>query len=174
MVWSATCWTDALTLYIRLDIVLIMSPASDQIRRARTRAGLTQHQLADLSGVRQPNIAAYENGQRVPSPEMLVRLLRAARTRPSKILDAHREQVRQLAHQHHVDRIRVFGSVARGDDNPDSDLDFLVTFAEHASLLDQAALHDDLEDLLGVPVHVVSDRALRDRDVQVRQQAVAV
>jgi predicted nucleotidyltransferase len=135
---------------------------------------LTQHQLADLSGVRQPNVAAYENGQRVPSPRMLERLLSAARPRPSKVLDAHRGQVRQLARRHRAGNIRVFGSVARGNDSPDSDLDFLVTFDEHASLLDQVALNDDLEELLGVPVHVVSDRALRDRDAHVVREAVAV
>ncbi len=135
---------------------------------------MTQHQLAKLSGVRQPNIAAYENGQRVPSPTMVERLLSAARPRPSKVLDQHREQVRRLAHRHRAGNVRVFGSVARGDDGPDSDLDFLVTFDERASLLDQAALTDDLEELLGVPVHVVSDRALRDRDAQVAREAVAV
>jgi predicted nucleotidyltransferase len=135
---------------------------------------LTQHQLAELSGVRQPNLAAYENGRRVPSPSMLQRLLISARPRPSIVLDAHREQVRQLARHHRAANIRVFGSAARGDDRPDSDLDFLVTFDEQASLLDQAALRDDLEDLLGIPVEVVSDRALRDRDTQVIGEAVEV
>jgi uncharacterized protein len=138
------------------------------------RAGLTQQQLAERSGVRQPNVAAYENGQRVPSPRMLERLLQAARVRPSKVLDAHRNQVRQLARQHRAEKIKVFGSVARGDDGPDSDVDFLVAFDEHASLLDQAALTEELTELLGVPVHVVSDRALRDRDTKVVREAVDV
>jgi predicted nucleotidyltransferase/DNA-binding XRE family transcriptional regulator len=151
-----------------------MSAAGEQIRQARTRAGLTQHQLAELSGVRQPNVAAYENGQRVPSPRMLERLLVAARPRPSKVLEVHREQIRQIAGQHRAGNVRVFGSVARGNDGPDSDLDFLVTFDEEASLLDQAALNEDLEEVLGVPVHVVSDRALRDRDAQIAREAVAV
>jgi predicted nucleotidyltransferase len=151
-----------------------VSAASEQIRQSRSRAGLTQHQLAELTGVRQPNIAAYENGQRVPSQGMLERLLSAARPRPSQVLELHREQVRQLARRHRADSIRVFGSVARGNDGPDSDLDFLVTFDEHASLLDQAELNADLEDLLGIPVHVVSDRSLRDRDAQIVREAVAV
>jgi uncharacterized protein len=138
------------------------------------RAGLTQQQLAERSGVRQPNVAAYENGQRVPSPSMLERLLQAARVRPSKVLDEYRNQVRELARQHRAEKIRVFGSVARGDDGPDSDVDFLVAFDEDASLLDQAALTEELADLLGVPVHVVSDRALRDRDSMVLREVVDI
>jgi predicted nucleotidyltransferase len=60
----------------------------------------------------------------------------------------------------------------RGEDGPDSDVDLLVTFEPEASLLDQAGLVAELEDLLGAHVDVVSDRALKDRDVAIRAEAV--
>jgi len=130
--------------------------------------------LADRSGVRQPNIAAYERGQRLPSASMLERLLQAARPRPSTVLEAHRADIRRLAAEHRAGNVRVFGSVARGDDGPESDLDLLVTFDQHASLLDQTGLIDALEELLGVAVDVVSDAGLRERDDPLRAEAVPI
>jgi uncharacterized protein len=60
-------------------------------------------------------------------------------------------------------RVRVFGSVARGDAQQPGDVDFLVEFAPDRSLLDHGGLLNDLEALLGVPVDVVSERGLRPR-----------
>lgn len=149
-----------------------MTDVAQRIRKARRGAGLTQRQLAQASGVRQPNISAYERGQRVPSAQMLGRLLAAARTRPSLALAAHRDEVRRIAGRHHARDVRVFGSVARGTDGPDSDLDLLVTFDAEASLLDQAALTRELEDLMGLSVDVVSADALRERDGHIRTESV--
>jgi uncharacterized protein len=132
---------------------------------------MTQQELAERSGVRQPNIAAYENCRRQPSPAMLARLLDAARPRPSVLLDRFREQVLEIAARNHAG-VRVFGSIARGEDGPESDVDLLVTFGPEASLLDQAGLVAELEDLLGAHVDVVSDRALKDRDAAIRAEAV--
>jgi predicted nucleotidyltransferase/DNA-binding XRE family transcriptional regulator len=148
--------------------------AADQLRAARVRAGLTQQQLAGLSGVRQPNIAAYEGGQRRPSPAMLKRLLAAARPRPSTLLETNRAEIRKIAARHHAYDVRVFGSVARHADRSDSDLDLLVTFDVEATLLEHAALIDELEDLLGMPVDVVSAGALGERDETIRAEAVPV
>src|SRR5215207_6241671 len=97
-----------------------------EIRKARERAGLTQEELAEASGVARPNIAAYESGTRRPSPAMLRRLLEAAKPRPSSSLAAHRDEILRLAHEFGMKNPRVFGSVARGDDLPGSDLDLLV------------------------------------------------
>jgi predicted nucleotidyltransferase len=105
---------------------------------------------------------------------MLQRLLDAARPRPSVILNANRAKIREIAARHHAHNVRVFGSVARNTDRPNSDLDLLVAFDDAATLVDQAALVDELQDLLGVPIDVVSDRALRDRDVAIRAEAVPV
>jgi predicted nucleotidyltransferase len=137
--------------------------AAERIQSARRLAAMTQQELAERSGVRQPNIAAYENGRRQPSPAMLARLLDAARPRPSVLLARFREQVLEIAARNHAEGVRVFGSIARGEDSPESDVDLLVTFGPEASLLDQAGLIAELEDLLGAHVDVVSDRALKDR-----------
>ncbi len=56
--------------------------------------------------------------------------------------------------------IGIFGSYARGEEKEESDIDVLVRFAEGATLFDLVGLGDYLEDLFGVPVDVVSERAL--------------
>lgn len=67
------------------------------------------------------------------------------------------EHIRAAARRHRgTGRVLVFGSVARGDDGPGSDVDLLVEFAEGASLFDQVALEDELADLLGTAVDVMS------------------
>lgn len=144
------------------------------VSEIRKRAGLTQRQLADLSGVVQPNIAAYENGTRRPSHKMLARLRAAARPRPSVLLAMHRSEIHQVASAHKALDIRVFGSVARGDDRPGSDVDLLVRFAPDASLFDQAGLAQAIEDILGVHVDVVSEGGLRSGHDEVRAQARAL
>jgi uncharacterized protein len=52
--------------------------------------------------------------------------------------------------------VRAFGSVARGDAGPSSDLDVLVEMGDRRRLRAMAALQGDLEELLGCPVHVVT------------------
>jgi len=59
--------------------------------------------------------------------------------------------------------VRIFGSVARGEAKPDSDVDFLVELESSRSLLDHVALIQDLEDLLGRKVDVATDKGLRER-----------
>jgi predicted nucleotidyltransferase len=71
--------------------------------------------------------------------------------------------------------VRVFGSVVRGEDGPESDVDFLVDFEQEADLFDQIGLKQDLEELLGCGVDVVEDgfvhRVIRDR---VSREALAL
>lgn len=148
--------------------------ASDEIREARTRAEMSQTELSQRSGVAQPNIAAYEAGTRRPSATMLSRLLTAARPRPSAVVAAHRAEILRLAGVNKADDVRMFGSIARGEDTPDSDVDLLVRFAPDASLFDQARLILDLEELLGVSVDVVSEGGLTGRHHQIRTDAVAL
>jgi len=59
--------------------------------------------------------------------------------------------------------VRVFGSIARGDDDEQSDIDLLVEFESGRSLLDHAALWLELQELLGCKVDVVSDRGIKPR-----------
>lgn len=145
------------------------------IRAARLAAGMSQSELARAARVPQPNLSAYENGRRNPSPEVLNRITRALQGRPSVRLREHRDQVLTLVRQHHAADPRVFGSVARGDDQPGSDLDLLVSFSDEASLLDEVGLRLALTDLLGVEVDVVATDTLRGEFAQrVLSEAVAV
>jgi len=68
-----------------------------------------------------------------------------------------REEIERVARQYGARDVRIFGSVARGDDSPDSDLDVLVRFEPGRSLLDEAGLQLDLADLLVCRVDVVSE-----------------
>lgn len=85
-------------------------------------------------------------------------------------LRTRREKILELAARHGARNLRVFGSVARGDADERSDVDFLVDMDVGRSLLDMGALLMDLEDLLGCDVDVVTESGLRDR---VRPRALA-
>jgi len=78
-------------------------------------------------------------------------------------LMSKRRQILEVAAKRGARRIRVFGSAARGDSGPASDVDFLVDFEPGRSLLDQGGLLMDLQDLLGCKVDVVSEGGLRAR-----------
>jgi uncharacterized protein len=75
-------------------------------------------------------------------------------------LHAHRQAILELAARHGARSVRVFGSMARGDDRPDSDVDLLVEIEPGRTLLDVIALEQDLEELLGRPVVVLTDGGL--------------
>ena len=71
-----------------------------------------------------------------------------------------RDEIVRLAGRRGAHSLRVFGSVARGEANEDSDLDLLVVWEPGRSLLDHAGLVQDLQALLGVKVHVGTEESL--------------
>jgi predicted nucleotidyltransferase len=75
-------------------------------------------------------------------------------------LEVEREQILQIAATHGARHVRVFGSHARAEARRTSDLDLLIDLEPGRSLLDVVAIKQDLEDLLGCPVDVVTERAL--------------
>ncbi|MFH1112576.1 MAG: nucleotidyltransferase family protein [Pseudomonadota bacterium] len=79
------------------------------------------------------------------------------------LLEEKREDILEAAERRGARNVRVFGSVARGDAGPESDVDFLVELDESTSLLQHNALIRELGDLLGCKVDVVSERGLRPR-----------
>lgn len=90
--------------------------------------------------------------------------------RPSQALQTHREAVRQIVLQHHALNVRVFGSVLRGEDTDDSDLDLLVEPTPETTLMDIGAIRYELRKLLGIPVDVLTPKALPD---SFREQVLA-
>jgi len=78
----------------------------------------------------------------------------------NELLRLKKEEVQQIARQHGVRNLRVFGSVARGEAGEGSDLDLLVEMEPGRTLLDLVAIKQDLEELLGCKVNVVTEAAV--------------
>jgi predicted nucleotidyltransferase len=76
--------------------------------------------------------------------------------KPSLALHLHRLDIRKIVEMHRAGNARVFGSVARGDDTEESDLDVLVDALPGATLLDLGAIQVELEEILGVRVDVLT------------------
>jgi hypothetical protein len=154
--------------------------AAAVLRRARLDAGLTQAELARRAGTAQSAVARYESGAASPSIRTLERLLAAAGHR--LVLDAQRgtpEQtdlsgarmrrlqrlrpdILRVARRYAITDVRVFGSVARGEDTADSDIDLLVEFdAAHHGALPLIGLRRELAELIGEPVDVATLDLLR-------------
>lgn len=165
--------------------------AARLIREARTAAGLTQAQLATLAGTSQPAVARYESGTASPSVRTLERLLRAAgqrvrlATEPTGVpaapasermrrLRAHRAQIERAVRRAGARNVRVFGSVARGQDRPDSDVDLLVDFdVRRHGAMPLIRLRRQLDELLEEHVDLVTADLLRP-EVAARATAEAV
>lgn len=136
---------------------LDVGKAPELIRLARQAAGFSQAELAERAGLRQSHIAAMEGGQRAVSAEMLTRVLRAARYRPSVPLELHADDIVRIGDQAGIRNLRIFGSTIRGEDTYSSDIDLLVAVDEGRSYLDVATFINRIEDLTGFDVDVVID-----------------
>ena len=89
------------------------------------------------------------------------------------LLQTLREEILAAAERHGASNVRVYGSVARGEAHSASDIDVLVDMENGRSLLDLAALHLELEDILGYPVEIGTDVKPRVRE-RVRAEAVSL
>jgi hypothetical protein len=76
------------------------------------------------------------------------------------LLRERREEILRIAAKHGARNVRVFGSAARGEAGDESDIDLLVGFEPGRTLLDQASLVVELEELLGRKVDVVTEGGL--------------
>lgn len=140
-------------------------------------SGLTQAQLAARAGTSQPAIARYENGTASPSTDTLTRVLKANGLKlevqlvesgisnlaspRAKILRERRGDILKLARKYGARDVRIFGSVARGDDNQKSDIDFLVDMDLSDGLFPLMQLKDELTKLLKMPVDVATQKLLK-------------
>jgi predicted nucleotidyltransferase len=146
----------------------------DFVRARRHILGLSQRDLAERAGVKQPLIAAIEIGRRQPSGYTRAALDVALVIRPSMALAARRNEVRELFARAGLPAPYVFGSVARGDDDVSSDIDLIVEFTDQHDIVDLLALEHDLEELLTVGVDVIDARAAGRAVEQARTEAVAL
>ncbi|MGB3376647.1 MAG: helix-turn-helix domain-containing protein [Microbacterium sp.] len=142
------------------------------VRAAREDAGMTQRALAEAVGLRQSNIAAIEAGSRPVSADMLERILVAADYRPSVSLGERGTALKRLGAELGITNIRVFGSVARGQDHHSSDVDLLVDLEPSPVPFRLGVFKGESEDLLGFAVDVVVDRGDRVGMDRIRQTAV--
>jgi predicted nucleotidyltransferase/DNA-binding XRE family transcriptional regulator len=151
----------------------VTETAGALLRRARTGAGLSQAQLAARAGVTQSVISAYESGHRQPALPTLAALIEAAdaelvtgiRRQPRRLsrlsgpvgqrVRRRRQDLIAAAAAHGVTNLRVFGSVARGADRPDSDLDLLADLPAGMGLLGLGRVQDELEAIVGGRVDLV-------------------
>jgi len=78
----------------------------------------------------------------------------------SAFIEEHRALIRKIARRHGARNVRLFGSLARSSAVEGSDVDILVSLDEGRSLLDLVSLKQELEDALGRPVDVVTERSL--------------
>lgn len=72
-----------------------------------------------------------------------------------------KEEILRIARKHNAEKVYVFGSCARKEETPESDVDFVVVFKEHTSLFDLGGLEYDLEEFLGCKVDIVAHDALQ-------------
>lgn len=144
-------------------------PEPFEVRRSATIA--VRFSENELRIVRQR--AAYAG---LDVPAFIRSAVGVAGERPSVLLARHRQKVLDLIAQHRGSNARMFGSVARGDDTEDSDLDLLVTFEPDTHLGEPGVLIAELQALLGVSVDVVSEDALTDDrfSARVRREAIPV
>jgi predicted nucleotidyltransferase/DNA-binding XRE family transcriptional regulator len=163
--------------------------AAALLQQARREAGLTQAELAARAGTTQSVVSAYEAGHRQPAIPTLAALVDAAgcelvisvRRQPRRLgrltgpvgrrVRRRRRDLIAAAAAHGVTNLRVFGSVARGQDRPDSDVDFLADLPPGMGLLGLGRVQADLEEILGARVDLVAGtlkpeiRARADRDL---------
>ncbi len=164
------------------------------IRQARHEARITQAELALLAGTSQSALARYETGASLPTLPTLERLLLGAGRRlrldvsdasePASPTTSVRGQLGvaaaelrrkrplllRLARSQGVRDVRVFGSVARGDTTPTSDIDLLVELDADRTLVDLAAFRREAQELLGIPVDVATLDMLKPH---IRKRALA-
>jgi uncharacterized protein len=161
--------------------------AAELLLEARKSAGVTQAVLARRAGTSQAMVARYETGVASPTVRTLRRLLRAVGrdlelssvrqkiASPSSplatALREHRAEISAAAERLGAHNVRVFGSVARGEDTSESDVDLLVDFpVRERGLLPLLTLAEQVEQIVGRRVDVAAVEVMAE---PVRDRALA-
>jgi predicted nucleotidyltransferase/DNA-binding XRE family transcriptional regulator len=164
------------------------------LREARTRAHLSQPDLARRAGIAQSVVSAYESGKREPSLKTLARLIAAtghrldielaadADARPGlpdsplgRRLRQRRQSLLSVCARYGVKNLRVFGSVARGEDTPESDIDLLIDLPPNMGLVGLGTLERELSEKLGTKVDLIPSDSLRPRvRIEAEREAIPI
>lgn len=143
-----------------------------ELRRAMDDQGVSRAELARRMGTSRSTVARVldpaETGVTLATLERAARALdrdasvSLAPDRPSQRLVFVRDRLRSILEDAGYEDVHVFGSVARGEDVPSSDLDLVATFPEGLSLWDMVAMDERLSEVVGCRVHVVDmDRVMQ-------------
>jgi hypothetical protein len=152
------------------------------LRDARLRARLSQTELARRAGVAQSVISAYEAGRREPSLATLTRMVNATGhtikldleenevairgipdTPIGRRLRRNRSALLAVAARHGAKNLRVFGSVARGEETSESDVDIVADLPSGIGLFELGAFERELSDILKANVDLAPSDGLRPR-----------
>lgn len=162
------------------NLARMSQTAGAVLREARLRARLSQTDLARRAGVAQSVISMYEADRREPGLRILTKLIEATGHKLSlelvppnpdqlglpasplgRRMRRHRRAVLETLERAGARNPRVFGSVARGEDTTNSDIDILVDLDDTVGLVTLARLTRELTELLGTEVDVVPAATLK-------------
>jgi uncharacterized protein len=160
--------------------------AASTLRDARARARLTQVELAAKANVAQSVVSAYESSRREPSLETLRKLVSAAgfdldvvlipappTSSKRRSVEGNRSRLLRTLGDLGARDVKLFGSVARGDDGPESDIDLLVDIPPEIGLFALGRMRSAAERILGSSVDIVPANSLKP-DVADRVLAEAI
>jgi predicted nucleotidyltransferase len=90
-----------------------------------------------------------------------------------KLIQDKKSDILAIAHRHGAKNVRLFGSVARGEDNETSDIDLLVSMEKNCSLYDLIGLQQEIQQMLNRKVDILTDKSInRYLQAQILQEAV--
>ena len=145
------------------------SPAV-RLRARRATLGLT---VAAAAGIDPAVWSAYETATRTLPDAEMSRLSAAIGFRPSTAVTVHRDQILTLCRDHRTRAPRIFGSIARGTDTSDSDIDLLVDALPGTGLFTLIHLEWAIEALCGTDVDLITDGGLPNAPAAIRASILA-
>jgi len=112
---------------------------------------------------------------KIPGPVSTLEAMGERADHPlAALVEERRDDIKAAVRRHKGRTVALFGSVARGEDTPTSDIDFLVEFEPGSSLFDLLHLQDELAELLACSVDVVSSGGLKPRDQRIKAEALSL
>ena len=151
-----------------------------QLRELRLQHGLSQQELAKRAGLARSSVIDLERGKATIELRTLIATLNVLQhdldlvssRRPSDVLATCRDDILRAASAHGISDVRIFGSIARGEDDPGSDIDLLVHPPDGMHPGEFAAFQEEVERVTGFHVDVLSDKLQGAKYEEIRASAV--